>query len=200
MEHRLIPDEEEAAIGTKCLANWPNSSFQSIARLPTCLECGPSGATACRALAASHIGIPAISNLVGCCVYRSAISPYFPSSLSLFLSLSGTPVPLSRAHGRFLLYINCIRHAITDPSFVAVPGECNCSREAFSVRFRAVDRGPIESKADTRYRDELKSLRGKFTRFERAIDLAARNLISRICWARHPIRRAYLACIFYLFR
>lgn len=82
-------------------------------------------------------------------------SPFYPPTLS--------PAPFPRARKYFLLYINCIRHAIADPSFViarAVPGKqfspWNCSREAFSLRFRGANEGPIESRTDT-FRRELKS-------------------------------------------
>lgn len=63
-------------------------------------QLGRSDTTVSQALAALHIGIPAISNLPVWCVYRSAISPYFPIALfslsvrlSLFLSF-----PLNLSH------------------------------------------------------------------------------------------------------
>jgi len=59
------------------------------------------------------------------CLPKRNFAVFSLFSLSLFLS--GTLVPFQRARGYFL-YINCIRHAIADPSFVAarkVSGRCN---------------------------------------------------------------------------
>lgn len=105
-----------------------SSTAKYCLALPTCPEYrGPlpqlpeaernGGTTVCRALAAFYIGIPAISNLREAVVSTGAqFRRIFPIG-SLLSAPTRSPVrllasPFSRARGHFLLYINCIRHAI----------------------------------------------------------------------------------------
>lgn len=78
-------------------------------------QLGRSDTTVSQALAALHIGIPAISNLPGWCVYRSAISPYFPIAFSSFsfspsqsfpstAVLAGSLLPSPRARVLFVVH------------------------------------------------------------------------------------------------